>query len=113
VADVVTQIAKKIDAIPSGPKGDKGDPGARGVKGDSGPAGPAGPAGPTGSPGPVGPAGPGIPDDVLLAQINQALSKVALKCELYNVDGTLANVVQFGLDKPLRIQLVPVKVAAP
>lgn len=100
VADVVNQLSKKIDAIPAGPKGDKGDPGPQGTKGEPGAAGPQGPPG-------------NISDADLLAQINKALAGMNFQCELYDVDGNLKDRATFGPGKPLRLQLIPVKVAAP
>lgn len=91
----------EVKPAPPAPKGEKGDPG------------PAGPQGPKGDTGPAGPKGDAIPDDVLIAHINRLLARVELQCELYDVDGKLQATSTFGPSKPLRLKLVPVKVAAP
>lgn len=89
VAQDLSAVVKRIDDMAA--KIDAMKP----VPGSPGPAGPKGEPGPAGSPG---------------ATIDQSRP---LTCELYDVDGTLIQRVEFWHGQPLKIRLKPVPVAAP
>jgi len=98
------KLAELIAAkLPKPKDGKDGKPGADGEPG---------PAGPEGKPGAIGPAGT-IPSDLILAEINRVLANTEFRAELYDTAGNLKEVTTFGPSKPLKIKLVPVKVAAP
>lgn len=98
-------LISKIPAGPPGPRGKDGEPGKPGVDGLPGAAGPAGPPGAPGSNGKD--VDPAIVQ-ALAAEI-QRLRDRKLVAELLDKDGNVTQRVEFGLDVPLRLKLVPVK----
>ena len=98
---------EKIEAVRSqpGPAGPAGPPGPAGSNGAAGIQGPAGPAGPQGPPGKgADPA----ELEALRAEL-AALKAKRIKVELIGPDGSTIKTDEFGADRPLRIQMVPVK----
>lgn len=115
---------------PAGPQGEPGAKGERGPQGERGPPGPAGVKGDTGPQGPAGPPGSSANIDALMLRVvaiekmNDALLKQNIllqdaltklrdaryQAELIGLDGkTVINTVEFGLDQPLRLKLIPVE----
>ena len=77
---------------PAGPKGDKGDPGPRGL---------------IGLPGPAGKNCDPAEIAALKAEIEK-LKNQKYDCFLYNEKNEVIKHVIFGIDKPLKIQIIPV-----
>lgn len=103
-ATVLGQILARLEAIEK----------LKAQPGPSGPVGPAGSMGPRGEQGPAGPQGPKgeAADAGELTRLRAELAAIKarrIKVELIGPDGKVIKTDEFGADRPLRIQMVPVK----